>query len=49
MICKAFELKHRLRPLVGHLRRGYQALEMREELENFDTEWAVEGVNGDDR
>ena len=43
LICKAFELKHRLPPLLGHLRRGYQALEMREELENFDAEWAVEG------
>lgn len=43
LICKVFELKHRLNPLVEHLRRGYEALEMREELENFDVEWAVEG------
>jgi tetratricopeptide (TPR) repeat protein len=43
LICKAFELKHRLRPLLTHLRRGYQALEMREELEKFDAEWNAEG------
>lgn len=43
LICKAFELKDRLPPLVADLKRGYQALEMSEELENFDAEWAVEG------
>jgi len=39
LICKAFELKHRIQPLTGHLRRGYEALGMREELVNFDAEW----------
>jgi tetratricopeptide (TPR) repeat protein len=43
LICRAFELKHRLPTLVGHLKRGYQALEMHEELETFDAEWALEG------
>ena len=37
LICKAFELEDRLRPLLTHLKRGYQALEMPEELEQFDT------------
>jgi len=41
LICKAFEMNHRLRPLLTHLRRGYQALEMREELENFEAEWTA--------
>ncbi len=48
LICKTFELKHRLGPMADHLRRGYQALEMGEDLENFDSEWAVEGSNGND-
>src|SRR5262245_7800817 len=39
LICKAVEMKHRLAPVLTHLRRGYQALEMREELQRFDTEW----------
>jgi hypothetical protein len=39
LICKAFELTHRLGPILTHLRRGYQALDMREELETFDEEW----------
>lgn len=39
LICKSFELKDRLAPLLAHLRRGYQALEMREELATFDAEW----------
>ena len=41
LICKAFEMNHRLRPMLTHLRRGYQALEMREELENFEAEWTA--------
>ena len=40
LICKSFDLKHRLGPMVAHLRRGYRALGMREELRNFDAEWA---------
>jgi tetratricopeptide (TPR) repeat protein len=43
LIAKAFEMKDRLPPLLSHLKRGYQALNMREELETFDAEWAVEG------
>ena len=39
LICKAFELKHRLDPLLTHLRDAYQVLERREELEKFDEEW----------
>ena len=39
LICKAFELTQRLGPMLTHLKRGYQALEMREELEEFDAEW----------
>jgi tetratricopeptide (TPR) repeat protein len=39
LICKAFELKDRLGPLLAHLRRGYRALEMHEELATFEAEW----------
>lgn len=39
LICKAFELKDQLGPMLTHLRRGYQALDRREELANFDAEW----------
>jgi len=39
LICKAFELTHRLEPMLTHLKRGYQALQRREELEKFDEEW----------
>ena len=39
LICKAFELKHQLDPLLTHLRHAYQALERHEELEKFDEEW----------
>jgi tetratricopeptide (TPR) repeat protein len=38
-ICKAFELKDRIEPVAGRLRRGYEALAMHEELANFDAEW----------
>jgi tetratricopeptide (TPR) repeat protein len=41
LICKAFELTHRLRPLLAHLRRAYQALEMHEELRTFDAQWSA--------
>ena len=40
LICKAFEMTDRLPRVLGHLKRGYQELEMREELEQFDAEWA---------
>ena len=39
LICKAFELKHRLDPMLTHLRHAYQALQRDEELEKFDEEW----------
>jgi tetratricopeptide (TPR) repeat protein len=41
LIAKAFEMKDRLPPLLVHLKRGYRALNMREELETFDAEWAA--------
>lgn len=40
LICKAFEMTDRLPRVLGHLKRGYQELEMRAELEQFDAEWA---------
>ncbi len=39
LICKAFEMKDRLDPMLTHLKRGYAALNKREELEKFDAEW----------
>ncbi len=39
LICKAFELKDRLGPMLTHLKRGYEALDRREELEKFVAEW----------
>lgn len=42
LICKAFEMTDRLPRVLGHLKRGYQELEMRTELQQFDAEWAVE-------
>lgn len=41
LICKTFEMKQRLNPLLSHLRRAYQTLEMREQLEAFDSEWTT--------
>src|SRR5262249_20608742 len=41
LICKSFELEQRLGPLLAHLRRGYQALEMHEELRTFDAQWSA--------
>jgi tetratricopeptide (TPR) repeat protein len=41
LICKAFELTDRLDPVLTHLRRGYQALDMRQELEEFDAQWTA--------
>ena len=38
LICKSFELEDRLRPLLAHLRRGYQALKMHDELRAFDAQ-----------
>jgi tetratricopeptide (TPR) repeat protein len=42
LICRSFELKDRERELLGHLRRGYEALGMREELATFDAEWSAQ-------
>ena len=39
LICKSFEMKERLGPVVSRLKTGYQRLGMREELANFDAEW----------
>jgi tetratricopeptide (TPR) repeat protein len=39
LVCKTFELKDRFAPMLTHLRRGYEKLEMREELRNFDVTW----------
>jgi hypothetical protein len=39
LICKAFDLEDRLVPLLEHLKRGYQALGLHEELEEFDAQW----------
>ena len=41
LICKAFDLDDRLQPTLAHLRRGYQALQMRKELEEFDAQWSA--------
>jgi tetratricopeptide (TPR) repeat protein len=41
LIYKAFEMKDQLSPMLAHLRRGYQALDAREQLENFDAEWTA--------
>jgi tetratricopeptide (TPR) repeat protein len=40
LICKAFEMNDRLPRVLVHLKRGYEALDMRTELEQFDEEWA---------
>ena len=39
LVCKTFELKDHLKSMLAHLRRGYEKLEMREELRNFDVIW----------
>jgi tetratricopeptide (TPR) repeat protein len=39
LVCKAFELKDRLPPLLAHVRRGYEKLKMKDELQNFDAIW----------
>jgi len=40
LICKVFEMTDRLPRVLGHLKRGYQELEMGAELEQFEAEWA---------
>jgi tetratricopeptide (TPR) repeat protein len=39
LLCKDFELKDQLPPVLTKLRRGYEYLDMREELAGFDKEW----------
>ncbi len=41
LICKTFEITDRLPRLLDLLRRGYQALEMRDELDAFAAEWSA--------
>jgi hypothetical protein len=38
-VCKDFELRERLTPVLNKLKHGYERLGMREELEAFDSEW----------
>jgi tetratricopeptide (TPR) repeat protein len=40
LVCKDFELKDRLAPLLANWRRGYERLGMREDLKTFDAEWS---------
>jgi tetratricopeptide (TPR) repeat protein len=40
LVCKDFELRDRLAPILENLRQGYERLGMREELETFDAEWS---------
>jgi len=41
LICKSFEMTDRLPRVLDHLRRGYQALDMRDELDAFTAEWSA--------
>jgi tetratricopeptide (TPR) repeat protein len=41
LICKAFDMTDRLPRVLGHLKRGYDALGMRDELARFDAEWSA--------
>ena len=41
LICKSFEMSERLPRVLAHLRRAYQALDMRDELDRFDAEWSA--------
>jgi len=40
LVCKDFDLKDRLDPLLDNWRRGYERLGMREELKTFAAEWS---------
>jgi tetratricopeptide (TPR) repeat protein len=40
LVCKDFELRDRLAPILENLRQGYERLGMRDELETFDAEWS---------
>jgi tetratricopeptide (TPR) repeat protein len=39
LICKSFDMTDRLPRVLDHLKRGYHALGMQDELEQFDAEW----------
>lgn len=41
LICKSFEMEQRVGPLLAELRRGYQALGLSRELEEFDAQWCA--------
>jgi tetratricopeptide (TPR) repeat protein len=38
-VCKTFEMKDRFTPMLAHVRRAYEKLNLREELQNFDKIW----------
>jgi tetratricopeptide (TPR) repeat protein len=39
LVCKVFEMKDRLPPTLTHVRRGYEKLKMKDELQHFDEIW----------
>jgi hypothetical protein len=39
LICKSFDMTDRLPRVLNHLKRGYHALDLQDELEQFDAEW----------
>src|SRR5262249_31998734 len=39
LICKAFKLQHRLDPMLTHLKRAYEHLNMRDAVRDFDAIW----------
>ena len=39
LVCKAFEMKDRLAPVLTHVRRAYEKLRMKDELLHFDEIW----------
>jgi hypothetical protein len=41
LICKCFDLKERFRSMLDHLRRAYEGLGMRNELNNLEAIWSI--------
>lgn len=41
LICKSFDMHERLPRVLDHLKRGYGALKMYDELDQFDAEWSA--------
>ena len=41
LICKVFDMRERLPRVLDHLKRGYHALGMRNELAQFNAEWSA--------